>query len=193
MSAPVAWDIERARRLNAKLSLDEIFVWALEAGHTPDAVVSKPRWTFSMNLEPVHWLRAESTLLAIFPITVAVQHDAGEGREDLGHLRVALRLGYKTSPDFADEDEAFVGDYLGTAGWLHAWPYLRTEIQSLSSRLGFPPLVLPVLLAGQTATVPCQRIGNVASKPSRKRSAGRTKKSPSPAKGTPSPAKGAKR
>jgi hypothetical protein len=32
---------------------------------------------------------------------------------------------------------------------MHSWPYLRAEVQSLTSKLELPPLTLPPLVSGQ--------------------------------------------
>ena len=157
MTTTPAWDVNRARELNSKLHLNEVVAIALEARQA--GAVDAPVWTFDVDLEPWEWARADASLFALFSVTATVQHADGDKRIDLGRVRVALRLRYLVAPSFAVTDEGLVPDYLGTAGWLHAWPYLRAEIQSLTVRVGFPPLVLPVLLAGQTSTVPCRRVG----------------------------------
>lgn len=37
-------------------------------------------------------------------------------------------------------------DFAGINGFLHAWPYFRAEVQSLSVKLSYPALSLPVVL-----------------------------------------------
>ena len=82
-------------------------------------------------------------------------------RQNLARLRVAVRVACSVVETLDPEREEATPDFLGILGWMQAWPYLRTEIQPLSTKLGFPPLTLPILLTGQTSEVPVE--GPIAS------------------------------
>ena len=59
-------------------------------------------------------------------------------------ISVSLLLTYAVEPDAKIEPAAFDA-YAGTGAVFTAWPYAREVVQSLTNRMGFPPLVLPLL------------------------------------------------
>ena len=48
-------------------------------------------------------------------------------------------------------EHADLDDFVGISGYLHLWPYLRAEVQCLTTKLGLPPLVLPVQMSSHAA------------------------------------------
>ena len=98
-------------------------------------------------------------VFSVFSVRVAIQHkdpDTGE-REVLARMRIQLRVDYAAPDGFCDNEDA-VRHFLGTVGWMNVWPYVRAEVQTLSAKLGFPQLTLPLLLSGQTRDIPVVRM-----------------------------------
>jgi hypothetical protein len=159
-----SFELARAGRLNQKLRIEQISLFALDARHV--AANASPTLAFTMHAETVTWAPVEpGIVVSLFPLTVDVEHDQDGERTKLAKLHVTTRVFYSRGASFEASDLEFVPDYLAFNGWMHAWPYARADIQMLSSRLGFPPLVLPVLLAGQIQTR-VSRLTEPAKKPS---------------------------
>jgi preprotein translocase subunit SecB len=150
-----SFEISRAVQLNAKLRIEQVSLFAIDAHH--EKGMAEPTLAYTMNLEPVSWTMTDDSFAAVFPLAVELEH-ANAGAQDsvrttLARLRVATRVVYAKVQTFEPSDREFVPDYLALNGWMHVWPYARADVQALSTRLGFPPLVLPVLLGGQTRDV----------------------------------------
>lgn len=148
MTSQVEHSVDVARKLNKSLRLENVAVAGIKAEANS---FGEPPFKFAMKLGAVHWTRNDANLLAFFPIEVDIQDGSVEA---LASLSVLMRVTYGLSDDLIDEQIAAVPHYLGIVGWMQVWPYIRSEIQELSTKLGFPPLTLPVLLAGQTRNVP---------------------------------------
>lgn len=148
--------IDSARKLNQSLQLENILMVKLEA-HVI-TLTDNPEFAFKMDLGQVGWARLASGVLADFPVEVVIQDKSETGQPvDLGAIGVAVRAGYSALGDLTAEQETAIPDFLGLVGWMHVWPYVRAEVQSISTKLGFPPLTLPILLGGQTSKVPVVR------------------------------------
>lgn len=156
MSKARVLEVAVASTLNKKMRLTDAMLFGVEArqigGH------SDPNLSYTLSLDPVVWTRFEYGVAAVYSVTVILEHVEGTNREPLAKISVSMRLTYASHPSFEANDEPALEDYLGIVGWLHAWPYLRAEVQTLSGRLGFPPLVLDVLHAGQTASIAVERM-----------------------------------
>lgn len=156
---PRTLEVARAAKLNTKLALKEMSLFEVRARRLPPhGVPEQPSFTFAMAFSPTLYADYEGELLPVYTLNVFIQHHGEGERVPLAELNVAMRAAYTKNPDFLPGDLDFADDYLGIVGWMHAWPYVRAEIQSLSTKLGFPALVLPTLLAGQTADTPIRRI-----------------------------------
>jgi hypothetical protein len=83
----------------------------------------------------------------------------GQAKTRLAEFLVVMRLDYELK-DGAEWSMDEVPHYAGISGFLHAWPYFRAEIQSLTGKLGLPPLLLPVVVSGHVA----QRVSVVEQK-----------------------------
>lgn len=169
-SKPAPLEVARAAMLNQKLALGSIGVLELSAKLSAQHVEA-PSFSFTMNLQPVSCVSRPGDVIAVYPLRVVVEHVAGEARIPLAELSVSMRASYRKHPSFTGDDEAAVRHYVGIVGWMHVWPYLRAEVQSLSSKLDLPPLVLPVLLSGQTAEVPVELVALPEAQPAPERAA----------------------
>jgi hypothetical protein len=147
--------VEAAKKLNQSLQLENVLFVKIDA--QLNTLSSEPNFAFSMALGEVNWARLDAGVLADFPVEVGIQ-DKRQGSEpvDLAIIRVALRAAY-SSQTLSPEQEDAVPDFLGIVGWMHAWPYLRAEVQSISTKFGLPALTLPLLLTGQTSKIPVVR------------------------------------
>jgi hypothetical protein len=144
--------VEDAAKLNRSFRLDEIVFDVFNAKrvqHVEDAT-----WSFTMHLGEVRWSKRGNAVVSWFATKVGIQHAEGEARTDLATMEAIARVTYEVVDALDDANEARIPDFLGIVGWMHAWPYIRSEIQSLSVKLGYPPLTLPILLSGQTSDVP---------------------------------------
>lgn len=170
-------EVARAGRLNTALRLDQIFLFSIHAQHLGGAVA--PKFGFSLEFEPTVWSPLPDGLVAMFPLKVSLEDRSRGAATKLAEIRVGMRIFYKTEAEGGLEEHAdCIEDYLGIVGWMHAWPYARAEVQDVSVRMGFPPLVLPVLLAGQTAGVIVRKLAD----PERASAAGSKARTPKPKK-----------
>ena len=114
-----------------------------------------PPYAIGVELSAVHWARREGQVRGVFPIQVTVRRPVSDSElEDLAEITVAYQCVYNFLRDPGETDLAAIPSFLSTVGWSHAWPYLRAEVQSISSRLGLPAVILPMLLPGQAEQVP---------------------------------------
>ena len=166
MSAPKSrrHEVARAAKLNEKVRLSQITLFEISARHLARLEGLEPTFSFSMRPETVLYTEEKDETFAAFPLRVTIEHKGEQGKVALGEIHVVVRVIYRREPTWQPEDADLFDDYLGIVGWMHAWPYLRAEVQSLSTKLTFPPLILPVLLAGQTADVGVQRVGDELAK-----------------------------
>lgn len=91
-------------------------------------------------------------LRVVIPVTLQVVRVAeGADATAIADLGVLLRLDYAVVE--SGESDTAIGSFVGISSCLHAWPYIRAEIQNLSTKIGLPPLVLPAIVSGHMASV----------------------------------------
>jgi preprotein translocase subunit SecB len=150
-------EVPRAAKLNRRLRLVGVDVHGLLAQHL--GTVAEPKYAFDLAVIKITFAEIENQIIAVLPLKVEIQHKHGDQTTVLANLEVALRLTYEREGGPLDLTEQDVlPDFLGIVGWAHAWPYARAEVQSMSTKLGFPALVLPVLHAGGTKNVIVERV-----------------------------------
>lgn len=165
MSAPT-YDVHRASKLNTKLHLAGVSLFEMHAKHIVSAAVSEPRLTFSLRQQEVVYAALGDDVLPVYVVAVQLQRlDDNDNPVPLGEIMVAMRAAYAKHENWTDEDSLYLDDFVGIVGWMHVWPYIRAEVQTLSSKLGFPALTLPTLLAGQTANIRVRRLHPAPTKP----------------------------
>ncbi len=104
----------------------------------------------------VHWTRHMQNVSLILPLSLIAEAkqdtDAQATGVDLAMFSVVIRVEYKL---LEQEGRTIEPDHLphvlGTLGYMHAWPYFRSDVQWLTTKLGFPALVLPVVLSGEVS------------------------------------------
>lgn len=165
MSAP-KYDVQRASKLNTKLHLSGVSLFEMHAKHIVAIGVPEPRLTFSLRQQEVVYAALGDDVLPVYVLAVRLEHlDNKDNPVPLGEITVAMRSAYAKQASWTDEDGAYLDDFVGIVGWMHVWPYIRAEVQALSSKLGFPALTLPPLLAGQTKNIPVRRLDPAPTKP----------------------------
>lgn len=177
MKTSKAHEVSRASTLNTKLRLTNLALYELHATRgTPPP--TKHRLTYGLSFAEITLVEQKSEVGAVLRLTVNLEALDAEIRTVLAVLDVAQTVSYRKEPTWTDEDAAALPDFIGIVGWLHAWPYVRAEVQAMSTKLGFPPLTLPTLLAGETANVPVRRIEpNMATSSQEKSSSRKMKES----------------
>jgi len=83
-------------------------------------------------------------LVAFF---VSAKTNSGDQGRDIFQIECRFALDYVLSGDEPPGDEE-VAAFAKLNGIYNAWPYCREYVQSTASRMGLPPIVLPVLMPG---------------------------------------------
>jgi hypothetical protein len=159
MKAPPL-DVSAASRLAQNVRLRDVVCIGLEAKHlgTPEY---RPDQSLAWDIPRMTaiWDLKGEDLKVILPFTVFIDvaeaevEGQPERKTRVAEIGVVMRLDYsleKQGESVPSEDD--VPDFVGVSGYMHAWPYFRAEVQWLSAKLGFPPLVLPVIVSGHAAT-----------------------------------------
>jgi preprotein translocase subunit SecB len=84
---------------------------------------------------------------AIFTI-VGTESDGQETLSVEAHYGLMYRI--ESLENFAPDDKVHFGQLIGLN---NAWPYWREFVQSLTARMGFPPLTLPLIRPAQLLPV----------------------------------------
>jgi hypothetical protein len=150
-------DVDKASAASTKLRLSNIVLLAIEA-RTLAPYLGAGNLSYDVDHLPAVWNLLEDALVSVYGVTVKIRNRAEADTIDLCSISVRARAEYDFKQDFSrDTDEALLNDYIGIVGRLHVWPYFRSEVQQLTSKLGLPALTLPVLLSGHMATLPSKR------------------------------------
>lgn len=112
------------------------------AEHGPGAVVARAAFSFKIETKDHVWAEIDATWIIDYA---------------------------KTDPALSAEQ---LDSFCGLHAFLHAWPYARVVVQDFSSRLGFPALVLPLVIASAVAElVDVERLEDEVTPEPRKRTA----------------------
>lgn len=145
-------DVQAAVRVVSHVGLSDVQFMALGASLVQDRE-TPPGWKLAWELGPIQatWMRSSDFIQALFPFVVRIEgrSDSGE-KMSVAEVSLLVQLHYKlaAAAEVADDD---LDHYVGINGYMHAWPYLRAEVQALTTKLGLPPLVLPVQVSGNAA------------------------------------------
>jgi len=95
-----------------------------------------------------HRFDAETKHIGVLVLfLVCGRPESGEGETDIFRIESSFSLDYRMSGDEPAGVEE-VAAFAKVNGIYNAWPYWREYVQSTASRMGLPPLVLPVLSPG---------------------------------------------
>ncbi|MBK8995682.1 MAG: hypothetical protein IPM35_08040 [Myxococcales bacterium] len=151
-------DVQVASALAAKIQLQDVMVLSVEAKHVGMIDAPEPLLSYTVPRVAAVWEHCDQSVVAVFPFCVYVEALPAIGAEQSERVRLAevgvtLRIEYLMKPGALEGgfNEEALRHYVGISGYMHAWPYFRAEVQWLTSKLGFPGLVLPVILSGQAA------------------------------------------
>jgi preprotein translocase subunit SecB len=145
-------DPKAASRLAPNMRLNDVSYLWLSVGYASDEP-EESDLPLSWAVAPIvaSWLRSDQTIIAVFPFEVSIDGKSEAGTSTrIADVAVGLRVEYTIVPgvDLADAD---IDDFVGVNGYIQLWPYLRAEVQNLTTKVGLPPLVLPVQLSGHAA------------------------------------------
>ena len=171
MKAPPL-NTDAAARLSRSVHLRDIVCMGVDAKHTQQAPTDlTPEAVLSWDLAKVNafWeLEGDGNRLkVVFPLHITIEAIVGEGESKtktrLAQIGTIIRLEYdvqRSETEPLSEDD--IPDFVGVSGFLHSWPYFRADVHWLTSKIGFPPLVLPVMVSGNAAgTVSVSRLSEI--------------------------------
>jgi hypothetical protein len=137
--------VDAAIRLASKMRIAEIACIGVEAKHLGH---SEGSLAFSVPNITIRWTIAGDEVRAIFPFQVLLQARVDDETTTVATINVGYVTVYKVPPQVAEED---IPHFIGISGYMQTWPYFRADVQTLSAKLGFPPLTLPLLVSSQAA------------------------------------------
>ncbi len=138
------YDPALASTFSKATALEHVSILHLEAGLTSGMLKVGPKAkSLSFNIAPINmtWRATDSTLATFLPFSIELESEDVA----IAHVKLVLRLDYARKAGGEDEG---VKDFVAISSLLHAWPYLRAEVQALTTKLDFPPLVLPTIVSG---------------------------------------------
>lgn len=142
---------EAASRLANIASMGNIRVVHLSANLDNDEFNAPGSLSWRLKDPTFVWEYDKSALVAFMPfeITITFRTEDNGLEHTVGVINVAYRAQYSLKEEPASEED--IPHFVGISGFLHVWPYLRAEVQSLTAKLGLPSLTLPVLVSGHAA------------------------------------------
>lgn len=141
-------DVTIASRLAGSFQLKTVFFVRLDARIVPAADSSEGAKILDWSLEPVrmHWVvDSENDLRVVVPFRISITQNG----KPHAWLAFGVRCDYALRPGVERPNDDDIDHFVGITAFMHSWPYVRAEAQSLTAKLGIPPLTLPVLLSGQ--------------------------------------------
>jgi hypothetical protein len=152
-------DSSKASALSPKLGLRGIWAIGLRATGHDQPQGPSPSLNYNANQKTAFWNVVDDTVVCLFHLDVTIaQVISAKESKPLATFEVTFRAEYGMKDSFDRVADAELLDhYVGIVGRLHVWPYMRAEIQDLSSKLGLPALTLPVLMSGDMAAVPASK------------------------------------
>jgi hypothetical protein len=152
--APMHYTPALAAPVSARAKLTNVLAVHVEAKHLGGfAEEALSSLGFTATAEVARWLVDGERILVFFPFTVKIEWvREDDERTPLALLKVAMRADYEFDSREPLPDDAELASFVAIAAHMHVWPYIRAEVQSLSSKIGFPSLVLPVKTAMDAAS-----------------------------------------
>jgi hypothetical protein len=134
---------------SASILLDNVAFAAIEArllGASPQGILG-----YRLPQVSATWSKRNTEISAIFPFSLVVEsrNEPTDLAEAIADISIVMHLEYKLVEPIGTIPLEQLPHVIGTLGYMHAWPYFRADVQWLTTKLGFPALVLPVVLSGQ--------------------------------------------
>lgn len=146
-SVPAGDEYARAALFARSAQLNDVMLRALDAslGVDRNEALRMLPWQAELTHEAKFFHDIPKKILCVEAmLTATVRAEAGKPRQVLS-VRTILALEYTISGDSPTDDlEASLGAFARINGIYNAWPYFREVVQSTVSRMGLPPLVIPV-------------------------------------------------
>jgi preprotein translocase subunit SecB len=140
-TAPTSVSIAVASELSRVLRLENVRFAAVSARSFSSRPASKLK--FDMPVIDAVWRLEGAALDVLLPFVLHVR--ASDEPTVLFEVEVSVMVSYASrNEDPLDPERC--RNYAGINGFLHAWPYVRAEVQMLSTKLGYPPLTLPAIV-----------------------------------------------
>jgi len=141
--------LQDASKVAERVRLREVHIAAIEGRLlAPDDLNGQLGW--SLEQINIAWVVADGELRVVVPVTVQIHRTPNGGAaRALAKVHVTIRADYVRDREKHCTD-AELASFVGMSSVMHVWPYVRAEIQSLSAKIGLPPLVLPPILSGHT-------------------------------------------
>jgi hypothetical protein len=142
-------DHRKAGAHSTQILLGNVAFAAVEArllGGSPAAILG-----YHLPHVNVTWSKRGTAISAIFPFSLVVEsrNEPADLAEAIADISVIMHLEYDLVEQNGTIPLEELPHVLGTLGYMHAWPYFRADVQWLTTKLGFPALVMPVVLSGQ--------------------------------------------
>lgn len=157
-----------AAELAKRFQLRQISCVGLEAKPVAGDVPPNAELTWDLPKTRLVWELEGNLLRVVAPMSVFIEALPKAPARDklrLADISVAMRIEYAVDGK-RSVDEEKVPHYVGICSFLHLWPYFRADVQWLSTKLGFPPLLLPVIVSGHAAKqVLVSRLRDVQAEP----------------------------
>ncbi len=144
--------VEDASRLATKARLVAVHVSGIKANIITSGSIADGDLGWKFVPMKLVWGIEDGQLRVVVPVSLHILRGGNSNAaEAVAQIGVLLRLDYDMVD--ADESEAAIESYLGISGCMHAWPYIRAEVQQLTTKLELPPLLLPPIVSGNVGSV----------------------------------------
>ena len=145
-------DANRAARLADKFTLNAIRIASLRAEMTQQ-LTSPSQLGFAFLPFKATWAIREQSLNVAFSFSLRLSQRSKEPKSEqrLGLIKVGFVAAYHIKQTLSDQERLEVTHYVGVITFLHLWPYFRSEVQAITTKVGLPALTLPVMVSGHAA------------------------------------------
>lgn len=148
-------NVDAAARLASKLHLRDVLCVETSAKYVAAPSASKsPALSWDLKNPQANWRLEKAEVGVRFPFAITIEETNADGAQD--RMIADLNLVFQIEYAIDELDKAHMVElphYLGISGFMHLWPYVRAEVQCLTSKLRLPPLILPVVVSGHAARI----------------------------------------
>jgi hypothetical protein len=147
--------VVHAARLSSVIQLVDVAFQLIRAELTN---APRGRLSYKQELISAVWRRDNAKLTVVFPFRLTLSSIDDGKTEEIGSISMNIRAQYELQEGFSDDMAEDLPHALAVLGFMHTWPYIRAEVQGLTSRLELPALTLPVMVSGHAEE--CVRIAS---------------------------------
>lgn len=144
LPADIEPDVKLASALSPKIALRGVSFPSVSARIIRP--LDKAGLDYSLSKVRVYWGVEGEELRVMLPFGLHA-YPIGDPEHRVAEFSIAIRLDYQLRL----EGDALVNGiphFGAICGYMHAWPYFRADIQWLTTKIGLPALVLPVIVSG---------------------------------------------